>query len=134
MAKYFHQIIRTAAMLLIVLMLLPACQATVGYAGNNYSWNGKGKMNGTYKTFNGTEQRKIKAEAGETIAFDYDSSVRKGSLSMKLLGPDGRETATFKPGENGKLDVKSEEGGTYKLVVEGQDTGGSFHVSWEVKE
>lgn len=125
---------KLAAIPLAGALLLAGCAATVGYVGNDYSWGSKGEMSGRYKTFNGTKERKIKTDPGDTIVMDYDSSVKKGSLSLRLEGPDGSTMKDFPVGEKSTIEVKSAYGGDYRVVVNGKNTGGSFSVSWKVKE
>ena len=119
-----------AAAAALLVIVLAGCETTVGYAGNQYAWGGKGKLSGTYKLFNSTKDSTIRTDAGETVVLEYASKVKKGSLKLRLDAPDGTSTE-FIPGESGTLEVKS-SGGSYHVHVEGKNTGGSFELSWKV--
>ncbi len=118
-------------------LLLTGCgggayrQVRIMWAGSSNS----GRMEYRYKTFTGVERKNERLEAGDTLAFEYDATVDKGTLTLQIQDPDDASLweATLRESAEDRVDLTAEQTGTYTIVVEGDDTGGEFEVSWEVE-
>ncbi len=123
-----------AAGLILILMIVSlvtfsSCSQTIGYAGTNIG----NHISGTYQLFNGTKEKTISMEAGQTFEFTYNSTVEKGSLTITVENPDNKKVANLKAGVSASEEVNAEKSGNYHLIIKGDDTKGSFDVSWEIK-
>ncbi len=114
-------------------LLLVACSQSklqIGWVGtstaNQFSYR--------YETFTGTERKSIRLTAGETLALTYAVEVDKGSLTLAVQNPDGETLweETFEEADDETVELNAEKTGTYKLLVQGERTGGSFDISWDI--
>jgi len=100
-----------------------------------------------YRTFSGVERASFRVEEGQTVEIDYEINVEKGTLTLSVTDPDGEivweETFEEAVGDGGEpeLSFRGEHAlepvaqtGRYKLRIEGDRTGGSFDLSWEVRQ
>ena len=87
----------------------------------------------SYKYFNGTKIRGIRASAGKTISLNYTSKVTQGELTLQILDPTRVALTPLQIGTTGTTEIKTLEDGTYELVITGSKTAGSYDVSWSVK-
>jgi hypothetical protein len=89
-----------------------------------------------YVTFDGTQTKTFHAEAGQTITLEYKVTVEKGSLTLKLVAPGGESLWEETYHENGEdaVSVTMPDDGRYTLRIEGEETGGSFDISWSMQE
>jgi hypothetical protein len=114
-------------------LLLAACgqsKLQVGWVGtstaNQFSYR--------YETFTGTERKSIRLTAGETLPLTYAVEVDKGALTLAVQNPDGETLweETFEEADGGEtIELSAEQTGTYTLLVQGENTGGSFDVTWD---
>jgi hypothetical protein len=81
------------------------------------------------------------------VTIDYEVMVRKRTLTLSLIDPDGEtvweETFDEAEEEGGEAEIAysgdyelapAPQGGRYKLRIEGDRTGGSYDVSWSVED
>jgi hypothetical protein len=64
--------------------------------------------------------------------FSYRVRIDKGALSIKVQDPQEKTVweTTLHQTEVGNRILSTPRTGSYKLVVEGQSTGGSFDIRW----
>jgi hypothetical protein len=81
------------------------------------------------------ERVAIRAKAGQEIDLTYDVEVEKGSLTLAVEGPDGQTVweETYRESASDSLALTAPEEGHYTLVVTGDETGGSFDISWQAE-
>ena len=125
---------------LIIATLLSGCdfsskirigEVRLGMFGDN-----KGSyMNYSYGTFTGVESDQVQAINGQTIAFPYVVSVNKGSVLIEWQDPEGEVVwqKRFESNAQGVIEIPVATTGTYTIIIQGKDTGGSFEISWQVK-
>lgn len=102
-----------------------------GYSGANRP----GHIYGSYASFDGSERNTFSVTEGQTIAINYSATINNGSLTFILR--DANE------GELWRVDLQSDgadsttviapNSGDYTMIIVGEDTGGSYDVTWEVK-
>jgi len=124
-----------ALALLLMTSLLTGCGSStvkVGWVGSS----GPGRMGYRYTTFDGVERKTSRAEAGQTMTFDYDVTVEKGALLLKVVAPDGESIweTTFREDAADTVTLTAPQNGLYTIHIEGQATGGSFDISWSAGE
>jgi len=125
-----------ALALLLMTSLLAGCSGSstvkVGWVGSSDSV----RMGYRYTTFDGVERKTFRAEAGQTMTFDYDVTVEKGALLLKVVAPDGESLweETFSKDTTDTVTLTAPQNGLYTIRIEGQATGGSFDLSWSVGE
>ena len=85
-----------------------------------------------YTTFTGTEQTKICVDDGETVSLDYQVTVEKGSLTIALERPDNTMywENTFTQDASDAFLIETESEQCFELQITGEETGGSFDISW----
>ena len=105
-----------------------------------------GHVTARYRTFSGVERKSFRAKKNEAVEIDYEVEVEKGTLTLSVVDPDGEtvweETFEETQGDGGASrtsfsgDYALEpvpQAGRYKLRIEGDQTGGRFDVSWDVR-
>ena len=125
----------TALALLLMSLLLVGCGSStvqVGWVASRQP----GTWRASYDTFDGIERTTFSAEEGQTINLDYGMTVEKGSLTLRLVGPDGERVweKTYSQDGNGSATLTAPQQGRYQLCVEGDGAGGSFDLSWRTAE
>ena len=97
--------------------------------------NADGLMYYSYRTFTGIESDLIQAQQGQTISHSYALDVNKGSLIIEWQDPEGEVAwrEVFETSVQGINEIPVVTTGTYTIIIQGKDTGGSFKVSWEVE-
>jgi hypothetical protein len=123
---------------MITLMLLALASAmVVGCSRVQIGWietSLPGQFKASYQTFTGTERRRVRLQEGEMLALAYEATVEKGTLAFEVQDPSGESiwSLTLDQEDTGSVDLTAERGGNYRIVVRGEDTGGSFNLNWEV--
>lgn len=94
-----------------------------------------GKWEAGYRTFDGVKQNTIPAEADETLVLDYRVEVDTGTLTLRLESPDGEDLLelTWEEDTADTVEVPLAQDGDYAIILEGDATGGSFDLSWELE-
>lgn len=87
-----------------------------------------------YASFNGVERKMFRAEAGQAISITYDVIVEKGALVIKVMDPDGKILweEKFREDTADIVILKSTQEGFNTMHIQGQETRGSFYISWNV--
>jgi hypothetical protein len=118
-----------ALALLLMTSLLVGCGSStvkVGWVGSS----DPGHIGYRYTTFDGVERKAFRAEAGQTMTFDYDVTVEKGSLVLKVGDPDKvLWEETFREDAADTITLTAPQNGLYTIRIEG-----SFDLSWSVGE
>jgi len=99
--------------------------------------NMPGHMAYRYDRFTGdAETHNVSVKAGQTLVLTYDVVVNAGTLSIQVDGPDNETVweIALQEGAQDTVELALEEGGQYCVVVMGKKTGGSFDVSWELRD
>lgn len=120
---------------LLMTSLLAGCGSStvkIGWVGSS----GPGRMGYRYTTFDGVERKMFRSEADQAITLDYDVTVEKGALVLKVVAPDGEGLweETFREDASDTVTLMAPQNGLCTIRVEGQATGGGFDLSWSVGE
>jgi len=120
----------------LVLLALAIVLAGCGSTSLKYGWHessSRAHKSARYETFDGLEKATIRAAAGQTLTLDYDLEVNKGALTLAVDGPDGTPLwqRTFHEDAADIMTLTTPAGGTCFLRILGDDTGGSFDLSWQ---
>lgn len=123
----------------LALLLLAPLLAGCGSSSLKVGWRETSSLKqkqAQYVTFDGTQTKTFHAEAGQTITLEYKVTVEKGSLTLKLVAPGGESLWEETYHENGEdaVSVTMPDDGRYTLRIEGEETGGSFDISWSMQE
>lgn len=89
----------------------------------------------SYGTFTGFESGSVAAEAGQSLALVYQVTINKGSLAIEVQDP-GNEVIwdkTFEADETGSIEIQLEQSGSYAIIVQAKNAGGSFELSWDLE-
>lgn len=120
--------------LLLVTSFLTACspQVRIAWAGSSFG----NQMDYSYRTFTGTEAATVNADAGQSLAVDYSVTVEKGTLSLRIVGPEDEVLweEEYRDDASGETSLVLAEAGAYRIGVEGEDTGGSFDIVWQLTQ
>lgn len=119
---------------LTIAMLVGCARSTIkiGWSGTSRP----GVKAYSYTTFNGREKSTFRAEEGEMIVLDYEVTVDKGSLTLRVENPDGESLweESFEEDGEDSVEISVDTSGRHQIVIVGNDTGGSFDLSWEIEE
>lgn len=127
------RIISAALVLLLAASVLTACEFHGGIRlGSSYS-SSKKHMSSSFEKLSGKDTKEIKLKEGTALAVTYDIKVESGELRITLISPEGSEVIAFENEQKGKKQIKIEQGGTYKIVVEGKAAKGSYDFRWEAQ-
>jgi hypothetical protein len=125
-----RQLIILTTLLTLTTLLLAGCdRVQIGWVETSLP----GQFEASYQTFSGTERRRVRLQEGETLTLTYEATVEKGTLIFEIQDPD-RDTAwslTLEQDDAGTIDLTAEQRGTYRILVQGQETGGRFALNWE---
>jgi hypothetical protein len=89
----------------------------------------------SYQTFTGVTGAQVGLEQGDTLLLDYDAEVTKGELKLEIQNPDQEIVwdTTLEETSNSLIQYQARQNGSYTILIEGDDTGGSLDISWEVE-
>ena len=115
--------------------LLAACghsTVQIGFVQNKIGdhWNAH------YNTFIGTKSTSVKASAGQTLTLNYDVTVTKGELGLKVTNPSGDSLWEVNLQDDSKdtVQIPIDQGGRYAIAITGKDdNSGSWDITWAVK-
>jgi len=131
---YKPQILLSITLICVVLMV--GCSAN--HSSNSdinidIQFGQNGRIAKIYDTFNGIERCSLEVESGQRISFEYEAIVQMGRLTIKWLDPSGVVVweKVFSESASGTEEIVSESHGSYSIIVQGQDTGVSFNVTWD---
>jgi len=100
-----------------------------------YGSNDDGHISYNYSTFTGIENGSAHVETGQTISFDYDVTVDKGSLMIEWQDPNGNAVwqKRLVESDRGNDEIIVESSGEYVIIIQGKNAGGDFDVSWRIQ-
>ena len=115
--------------------LLAACghsTVQIGFVQNKIGdhWNAH------YNTFIGTKSTSVKASAGQTLTLNYDVTVTKGELGLKVTNPSGDSLWEVNLQDDSKdtVQIPIDQDGRYTIAITGKDdNSGSWDITWAVK-
>lgn len=127
------------ALIGLALIVLSTALVGCGSSSLKIGWlelGGRQRKRAQYVKFDGMESKSFRVEAGQTVELACDVSVEKGLLSVTLLSPGGERLwqDTFLEDREAFVTVTATETGLHILRIEGQETGGSFDISWRLKD
>ncbi|MEJ2210894.1 MAG: hypothetical protein P8129_17905 [Anaerolineae bacterium] len=119
---------------LLIAGLLAGCQVDTVEVGM-VETHLPGNWRASYRTFSGTKRDTFRAEAGQTLRLAYDVVVERGNLTIEVQDPDGKILwdASLQENKADVADVSLQKDGRYTLVVRGNDTGGRWNLTWDVR-
>jgi hypothetical protein len=116
-------------LLLLVLLCLGGCEASVGYIGSKTS----NRITASYYLFSGTKTATIDVVAGKNLLVNYASQVKQGELTIKLFDSEKKLIAEMETNTTGTKTIKTPVSEKYELNITGSNTEGGFTVDWEIK-
>ena len=123
----------------LTLLALTALLAGCGSSNLKIGWRETSnfkRKHAEYVTFDGTQSKAFRAEAGQTIQLDGEVTVEKGTLHLRLASPGGETLweESYQEGGDASVSMTAPEDGLYTLHIEGEATSGGFDISWSVTE
>jgi hypothetical protein len=114
--------------------LLAGCGASTLEIGM-VETNLPGRWEASYTTFTGTKLDTIRANAGQTLVLEYEVTVDKGNLGVEIIGQEDEILwgMSFKEDAEDSVELGLEQNGPYTIAIEGDNTGGSFYLSWDLE-
>jgi hypothetical protein len=118
--------------LIVAALLSSSCVTSV--ASIRLGWSSSvssHQYSASYATWNGNTSLPIAVQEKQ-VTFSYRVRIDKGALSLKVQDPHGKALwqTTLNHSGVGNRVLSTPTTGSYKLVVEGQNTGGSFDIRW----
>jgi len=116
---------------LMILIVLTACTIKVGWVSINFG----NRFSASYRRFDGKQVDRIRIKPAETLILNYEVEVNKGALTLQMINPQGDLiwTEKFLEDEESQFVFTAETGGIYKVIVMGEQTGGSFKLDWVIE-
>jgi hypothetical protein len=132
MMKNSRQIV-LAVLLSLSIALLAGCKWAEVRAGARVDL--PNRIADNYSAFTGDEVKLVRAKAGQTLVLDYDVTVDRGTLEIRVEDPAGDAVWELAPQESVEdtVELELENDGRYAVVIEGEEMAGSFDVSWELE-
>ncbi|ADL52224.1 hypothetical protein [Clostridium cellulovorans] len=93
--------------------------------------SGKNSWKMSYGNFNGSKSKKIKLKAGDTISIRVSAETNEGSLEIEFCNKNKEKIKGILEDSRHEFQYKVEEDGSYYIRVIGNDTKGSFDISWK---
>lgn len=134
--KRFHMnILLITAILSILLSGCELNKVKFGEVRMMFGTNEEGHISYTCTTFTGIESGSVQAERGQIISFNYQATISKGSLIIEWQDPAGgvEWRKILVEDDHGKDELLIESAGKHIILIQGQDVGGKFDVSWQIK-
>lgn len=118
---------------LLTVVLLAACNSTSKRIG----WtclNSANELDCEYQYFTGREAEGINLDYGETLAITEEVQVESGVLRVYVQNPDGETIweTDFTQTSSDAIKIQADEGGFYRLTVEGIEARGAFNIHWQI--
>ena len=125
-------------LLLLLVFTLGACDAWEGGSTVEIGMVENSGFNNTEARFETLRGRKVRQETlstGETLVLDYDVTVDKGTLTLMVEDPSGESVWETEVTDSAadQVEIVAAEAGNYDIIVEGDDAGGSYDLSWTLE-
>lgn len=136
--KRKHASLRILIIIIMGAVLLSGCdfsRVKIGEVRMMYGSNEDGHISYNYSTFTGIENGSVQVEEAQTISFDFDVTVSKGSLNIEWQDPN-KEVVWRKnlvESDRGYDQITVETSGIYWIIIQGTNAGGEFDVSWKIQ-
>jgi hypothetical protein len=94
-----------------------------------------GLIRASFQTFDLKESQPVGAQAGQTISIQYKAELTKGYVIFQFQNPENEVVWEQSVDSNAsdQVDVVAEQTGRFRVNVIGEDAGGSYEITWEVK-
>lgn len=127
---------RNLVFILVMGLVLIGCTGRTTLKRGWVETSGFSHLNVRYNYFDGIESRSFRAGEGEDIDLQAEVDVEEGTLTIRLLDPNGDSIWEESTSEDAQfsLSVEAERKGRYKLVMEGETAEGGFELDWEIKD
>jgi hypothetical protein len=122
-------LITVIVLLVLSTMVFTGCTRKLIWMENS----GKDHIRASYKLFSGTEKKGIRVDQGDTLVIDFESEVGKGALTLTIEDPEGNSVFSMESGEEGSGKIVIDQTGKYALVIDGDETSGSFDINWSIE-
>jgi hypothetical protein len=133
--RFYMNILLITAILSILLSGCELNKVKFGEVRMMFGTNEEGHISYTCTTFTGIESGSVQAERGQIISFNYQATISKGSLIIEWQDPAGgvEWRKILVEDDHGKDELLIESAGKHIILIQGQDVGGKFDVSWQIK-
>ena len=133
--RFYMNILLITAILSILLSGCELNKVKFGEVRMMFGTNEEGHISYTCTTFTGIESGSVQAERGQIISFNYQAAISKGSLIIEWQDPAGgvEWRKILVEDDHGKDELLIESAGKHIILIQGQDVGGKFDVSWKIK-
>lgn len=113
--------------IIIILAMQDGVNMKMGYVGNSAGNN----MNGSFKYFNGTEEKKVKFEEGSNVVITYSLNQKAGELRLTVSDSQGGIIDSADGTAEGEFHFTADKTQKYVITVEAKKAEGSFNIDWE---
>lgn len=120
---------------ILATLLVSACSTSSIRIGWSCT-NGINEFDCKYREFTGREIEEIDLNADDTVEIMYDVEVESGILVIQIEDPEGEIVWKIEQVDNysDEVTLPADEKGRYRMIVEGQETQGSFLIEWDIEE
>lgn len=129
-----------------LLVIWAVCVGTLLLAGcagvqpeKRIQWVGTSRANEmvySYGRFSGSEEGRVRLEAGQTVVLAYAAEVDAGTLALRVQSPSGAvlwEVTLQESVDEQQVELTAAEDGAHKILVVGDEAKGQFALSWSVR-
>lgn len=122
-----------AAFTVLFVLGVCSCQTSnvrIGWAGSNIP----GNIAYSYTRFTGEETDYFVAASGQKLILEYTAEVHEGSLDMQIEGTEQQVLwgNYLEQSAEDEIEIYLEEPGMYQVIIKGNDTEGSFRITWQL--
>jgi hypothetical protein len=119
--------------IIILTVFLTACS---GFSSTRMGWvciNPDNGLDCSYSLFTGQEMDTVKLDEGEFITLSYEVKVESGAIQILVLDPSDQTIWQVDLTQNisDEIKIQASESGIFRIVVNGDETEGSFRLTWE---
>jgi hypothetical protein len=122
-------------LVILTIFLVSACSTSSIRIGWTCT-DGINELDCNYREFTGREIEEIDLEPAEMVEIKYDVEVESGILAIQLEDPEGEIVWKTEQVDDfsGEITLPADEKGRYRMIVEGQETQGSFLIEWDIRD
>jgi hypothetical protein len=130
--RWYHIVASVVGLFVLGGAILTAIDALhydrIGFAGIHVP----GHMEARYQYLDDTIESQITVDEGDTIVLEYELHTAEGQLVLEIFNPNGERLMRMEGNEEGRAEIEAPFSGTYQMVVQGDETRGSYNLSWNV--
>lgn len=119
-------------MCLILSLVLSGCTYHNGVRFQSSFSSSSKQMKAKFSKLSGKDAKAVKLKVGQTITFDYDVHLEKGSLNIVFQDSKGNIIMELDLNQDRTEEIMIEKSDTYHLVVAGEEAKGSYDIRWEI--